>query len=77
VATVDRIAQALGPDWPALRFTQLYDRAYELERAARLNRTLAAYMVETATETAGEAIARLQAATLYRPGESFSSAEIE
>jgi hypothetical protein len=51
----------------------LTDRAQHLERSAGFARRLAHYMVETDTDTAGEALERLQAATAYRPGESFSS----
>jgi hypothetical protein len=61
-AQVDQLARVLGPDWQGLRFSQLAARAHSLEQAAQLNRALAAYMVETATETAGEALARLQPA---------------
>jgi hypothetical protein len=56
----EQLARVLGPDWQALRFTQLYDRAYRLEAVARLDRALAAYMVETSLETAGAAIDQLK-----------------
>ena len=46
----------------------------QLEREARFARTLTHYMADTDSETAGEALERLKAASAYRPGESFSSA---
>jgi hypothetical protein len=66
--------RVLGPGWPSLHYSELQDRAQQHEQAASFARTLAHYMVDTETDTAGEALERLQAATAYRPGESLSSA---
>jgi hypothetical protein len=56
-----------------MSYRTFFDRANELERAAGFARTLARYVAETEASTAGEAVARLQAANAHRPGESFSS----
>jgi hypothetical protein len=58
----EQLARVLGPDWQALRYSQLFDQACRLERTVSFTRLLGRYMLETATETAGEALARLQAA---------------
>jgi hypothetical protein len=44
-----------------MRYGQLADRAHKLEQAATFARTLARYVVETETNTVGEALERLQA----------------
>jgi hypothetical protein len=61
VAAEDQLARVLGPDWQGLRYSQLFAQANGLERTVSFTRLLGRYMVETATETAGEALARLQA----------------
>jgi len=61
----DQLARVLGPDWEAVRHGQVVDRAIAPERAANFARTLARYVVDTETNTAGEALERLQA--LHRP----------
>jgi hypothetical protein len=70
----DGLSRILGPAWQSMGYGTLAARAEQLERAARFARTLTHYMADTEAETVGEALARLQAATAYRPGESFSSA---
>jgi hypothetical protein len=70
----DQFSRVLGPAWQSTFYGPLADRAQQLERAARFARTLTRYMADTEAETAGEALARLQAANAYRPGELFSSA---
>lgn len=55
----------------------LTDRVRHLERSADFARKLAHYMADTDSETAGEALDRLQAAAVYRPGESCSSTATE
>jgi len=70
----DQIERVLGPAWQHMAYGTLADRASQLEREARFARTLTHYMADTDSETAGEALARLQASNAYRPGESFSSA---
>jgi hypothetical protein len=72
--TPDPLARLLGPAWQSMGYGTLAARADQLERAARFARTLTHYMADTEAETAGEALARLQAANAYHPGESFSSA---
>jgi hypothetical protein len=57
----DQLARVLGPEWQALRYSQLLDKACRLEQTVSFTRLLGRYMLETATETAGEALARLQA----------------
>jgi hypothetical protein len=64
----------LGPAWQSMGYGTLAARAQQLEQAARFTRTLTRYMADTDAETAGEALARLQTANAYRPGEPFSSA---
>jgi hypothetical protein len=73
-AQADPLARLLGPAWQSMGYGTLADRAQQLERAARFARTLTRYMADTDSETAGEALERVQAANAYRPGESFSSA---
>jgi hypothetical protein len=50
----------------------LVARARQLERAASFARTLARYMDEADTVTAGQALDRLQASPLHRNAESAS-----
>jgi len=61
VVAVDQLARVLGPDWQQLGYGQLEERADRLEQAARLARSLAAYMAASDAGTAAEALARLQA----------------
>jgi hypothetical protein len=56
----EQLARVLGPDWQGLRYSQLFDKANGLERTVSFTRLLGRYMLETATETAGEALERLQ-----------------
>jgi hypothetical protein len=57
----DQLVRVLGPRWETMRYGQLADRAIALERAAGFARTLARYVIETETNTAGEALTRLHA----------------
>jgi hypothetical protein len=61
---VDQLSRVLGPGWERLGWGQLAARARGFERAAGFIRTLTAYMAETDAQTAGEALARLQASRL-------------
>ena len=61
---VDQLARVLGPGWETLRYTQLADRARGLEQPARFVRALLAFMIETDSWTAGEALERLRASRL-------------
>ncbi|MHB8468166.1 MAG: hypothetical protein ACYDCH_00175 [Gaiellaceae bacterium] len=70
MAAVDQLAQMLGQDWQRLGCGQLGARAHRLEQAARLARSLAAYMDETDAGTAGEALERLQASRVPAAWES-------
>jgi hypothetical protein len=65
----DQLARVLGPGWQTMRYSQIADRAHELEKAADLALRLARYIVDM-DETAGEAVARLQAS---RPDEDGAS----
>lgn len=60
-ANGDPLVRLLGPGWPQMSYGQLADRAYTLERAAGFARTLVRYMAEVDADTAGDAVARLQA----------------
>jgi hypothetical protein len=69
----DQLARVLGPAWQSIGYGTLAARAQQLERSANFARTLGRYMADMDAETAGEALELLQAASVYRPGESFSS----
>ena len=60
----DPLARLLGPGWERLRWGQLAARAHRHELAAGFIPTLAAYMLETETWTAAEALTRLHASRL-------------
>jgi hypothetical protein len=55
----DQLARVLGPGWQTMRYSQVADRAPELERAADLALRLARDLVDM-HETAGEALGRLE-----------------
>ena len=61
---VDQLARVLGPGWERLTDVQLAARASGFEPAAGFIRTLTVYMAEIDAQTAGEALARLQASRL-------------
>jgi hypothetical protein len=60
-AQADPIARLLGPAWQSMGYGTLADRAQQLEQAAHFARTLTRHMADVEAETAGEALARLQA----------------
>ena len=72
VSAEAQLARVLGPAWQSMGYGTLTDRAQHLEQSAGFARKLAHYMVVTDIDTAGEALERLQASTVYQPGESFS-----
>jgi hypothetical protein len=63
VAGEEQLARVLCPAWKSMGCGTLTDRAQRLERSADFARKLAHYMVDTDTDTAGEALERLQKAT--------------
>ena len=60
----DQLSRLLGPGWEQWSYSQLADRARGLEQPARFVRALLAYMAETDSWTAGQAVARLHASRL-------------
>ena len=60
----DQLSRVLGPGWERLTYVQLADRARGLEQPARFVRALLAYMAETDSWTAGDALERLRASRL-------------
>ena len=70
VSAEAQLARVLGPAWQSMGYGTLTDRAQHLEQSAGFARKLAHYMVVTDTDTAVEALARLQASHVPAAWES-------